>query len=190
MTSSLIDIVASLDENEDLHLARLVVLLEAFMKEDKPAVEGITKLAKLDFLVRYPSYFEIALTQRGVRPERISISEVERNSIEASMVRYKFGPWDHRYRRFLNTLASKGLVTLSVTGRKVSIDLTDKGLSVARQLVAKSEFEQLAFRSSMLRRHLDLSATNLMNFIYDTFPELNDMQFNDEIDAKGLINED
>ena len=60
MTISLIDIVSSLEENESLHLARLLVLLKAFMKEDQSAIEGITKL-ELDFLLRYPSYFEAAL---------------------------------------------------------------------------------------------------------------------------------
>jgi len=188
MSVDLIDIMASLEGNEDLHLARILVLLEAFMKEDKTAIEGITKLAKLDFLLRYPSYFEVALTKRGVDPQKLKVSATERNSIEASMVRYRFGPWDHRYRRFLNTLASKGMVSLTVTGRKISIDLTDMGRALAKTLIEKSEFEQLNFRSKMLSRHLDLGATNLMNFIYDTFPELNDMQFNDEIDATGLLN--
>lgn len=188
MSVDLIDIMASLEGNEDLHMARLLVLLGAFMKEDKAAIEGITKLAKLDFLLRYPSYFEAALMKRGVDPIKLKVTAAERNSIEASMVRYRFGPWDHRYRRFLNTLASKGMVSLNVTGRKISIDLTDKGRDLAQKLVEQSEFTQLAFRSKMLSRYLDLGATNLMNFIYDTFPELNDMQFNDEIDATGLLN--
>ena len=105
------------------------------------------------------------------------------------MVRYKFGPWDHRYRRFLNNLAARGFVTFKVEGRKISIDLTDSGVAFAETLSKQVEFEQLAFRSAMLSRHLDLSATKLMNFIYDTFPELNSMQLNDEIDATGLIGE-
>lgn len=70
MSLSLIDIVSSLEENEALHLARLLVLLKAFMKDDQSAIEGITKLAKLDFLLRYPSYFEAALEARGVKREK------------------------------------------------------------------------------------------------------------------------
>ena len=189
MSVSLIDIVSSLEENEELHLARILLLVRAFMKEDKTAIEGITKLAKLDFLVRYPSYFEIALIKRGVAQEKLRVSENDRNSIEASMVRYRFGPWDHRYRRFLNTLAAKGMITLTVSGKKISIDLTDLGRDLASKISHREEFSQLAFRSDMLSRHLDIGATNLMNFIYETFPELNDMQFNDEINAKGLISE-
>lgn len=189
MTLSLIDIVSSLEENEPLHLARILLLLKAFMKDDRSAVEGITKLAKLDFLVRYPSYFEAALEARGVKREKINLPEYERNTIEASMVRFKFGPWDHRYRRFLNTLAAMGLVTISVEGRKISIDLTNEGFETASKLTGKEEFEQLITRAGMLSRHLDLSATNLMNFIYETFPELHSMEFDDEIDAEGLLND-
>ena len=188
MTISLIDIVSSLEENESLHLARLLVLLKAFMKEDQSAIEGITKLAKLDFLLRYPSYFEAALEARGVKREKINLPDYERNTIEASMVRFKFGPWDHRYRRFLNSLAAMGLVTISISGRKVSIDLTNEGFNMADKLSVKGEFEQLTMRAGMLSRHLDLGATNLMNFIYETFPELHNMEFNDEIDAEGLLN--
>lgn len=190
MSLDLIEMVASLDDNEDLHLARILVLLKAFMKDDKAAVEGITKLAKLDFLLRYPSYFEVALIERGVDQKKLHVSEFERNTIEASMVRYRFGPWDHRYRRFLNTLAAKGMITLTITGRKISIDLTDSGVSLARKISDQKEFEALSFRSAMLSKHLDITATNLMNFIYEKFPELNDMQFNDAIDAKGLISAD
>src|SRR5688572_23862400 len=101
MTLDLIEIVTSLDKDEDVHLARILVLLRAFARSEGPALEGITKLAKLDFLLRYPSCLEKALTARGVSPRNIPIDDFERLTIEARMVRYRYGPWDHRYRRFL-----------------------------------------------------------------------------------------
>ena len=59
------DIATYLDQKDDLHLARLLILVDAFEEADKPAIEGITKLAKLDFLLRYPTYFERAVLKRG-----------------------------------------------------------------------------------------------------------------------------
>ncbi len=162
MKTSLTDIVATLEENEPLHLARILVLLRAFVKEDQSAVEGITKLAKLDFLLRYPAYFEAALMARGVRRERIALPDDERNTIEASMVRFKFGPWDHRYRRFLNSLAARGLVTIQIAGRKISIDLTDEGSEAAEKLSLRFEFGQIAMRADLLSRHLDELSLNLV----------------------------
>src|SRR3954452_4635038 len=101
----LMDVATSLDKNEYVHLARILVLLRAFQQPDRPAIEGITKLAKLDFLLRYPSCLQTALKARGVRHEAIPVDDFEALTIEARMVRYRYGPWDHRYRRFLNVLA-------------------------------------------------------------------------------------
>ena len=67
MSLDLVEIVTALDKDEDVHLARIIVLLKAFARPDAPAIEGITKLAKLDFLLRYPSCLEIA---RGVYQPR------------------------------------------------------------------------------------------------------------------------
>ena len=103
------------------------------------------------------------------------------------MVRYRYGPWDHRYRKFLNILAAKGLVTLAVKGRTISIDLTNKGNKVASEISQLTSFDILFDRAGLLKRHLDLGATNLMKFIYDTFPELNDMSLNSEISSEQFL---
>lgn len=186
MALEFFELVASLDQNEDIHLARLLVLLKAFERKHEPAILGITKLAKLDFLLRYPSCFEAAMIARNVSPKNLRIAEFEHATIEASMVRYRYGPWDHRYRRFLNILAARGLVTLSVEGRTVIIDLTSTGDELAYRLSQSDEFEDVTYRAGMLRKYLDLGATRLMEFIYEQFPELNDMQLNSEIELRKL----
>lgn len=186
MALDFFELVSSLDKNEDIHLARMLVLLLAFQREDGPSIVGITKLAKLDFLLRYPSCFEKAMLARKVSPKNLRVKDFEHATIEASMVRYRYGPWDHRYRKFLNILAARGLVTLAVEGRTVIIDLTQKGSSLASSLAKSSEFEDVDFRAHLLRKHLDIGATRLMEFIYDEFPELNDMELNDEIELGTL----
>ncbi|MEM9670186.1 MAG: hypothetical protein AAF950_14785 [Pseudomonadota bacterium] len=185
--SDLLDYMAALEADEDVHLARILVLIKRFANDDKPAITGITKLAKLDFLLRYPNYFEQAMRVRGVSEKSLLLKGFERNSIEAKMVRYKFGPWDHRYRKFLNILASKGLVTLSLLGRTISVDLTEAGDEIAMQLAGEPEFEIIDQRSKLLKKNLDIGATKLMDFIYDTFPELHDMELNAEIGSEQLL---
>lgn len=185
--SDLLNIITELDQNEEIHLTRLLVLLKAFKRDEDTAIEGITKLAKLDFLLRYPSYFEIAMKKRGVSEKRLEIEDYEKDSIEAKMVRYRYGPWDHRYRRFLNILAAKGLVTLVIKGRTISIDLTNKGAEVALEIAQLPSFDILLDRADLLKKHLDLGATNLMRFIYDTFPELHEMSLNTEISAEQFL---
>jgi hypothetical protein len=121
---SLFDTLVNLEDNDNLHLGRLLVLLSAFVgKEETGAVQGLTKLAKLDFLLRYPVNLELALEVRAQSGADAKVEDYERKSIESSMVRYRFGPWDFRYRRFLNTLVSRGLAGVTTEGRTIKISL-------------------------------------------------------------------
>ena len=174
-----VETVANLDQSPQLHAARLLLLLDAFAEDDRSgAIEGLTKLAKLDFLLRYPVMLERALEAKGRSTREVQLEEHERHSVESEMVRYRFGPWDHRYREFLNILVAKGLASISVEGRKVVIAATEAGRDRARQLASDELFVQYARRAKLLKRHFDLTATNLMRFIYETFPELISLRSN------------
>lgn len=178
----LVETIAELDSQPDLHAARLLVLISAFSDAgQRDAVEGLTKLAKLDFLLRYPVMLERALAAKGRSTRDVKLEDHERLSVESQMVRYRFGPWDHRYREFLNILVGKGLVTVSVEGRKVVIMLTERGRTLASELSATPEFRDYARRSSLLKRHFDVQATTLMRFIYETFPEVVSLRSNERI---------
>lgn len=174
--------IADLDQSPELHVARLILLLSAFEdgREGGP-IEGLTKLAKLDFLLRYPVMLERALRARQRSASEINLEEHERFSVESEMVRYRFGPWDHRYREFLNVLVGKGLAFVSVEGRKVVIGLTERGRELAQQLGNQPAFENQTKRARVLKRHFDMTATNLMKFIYDTFPEVVSLRSNTAI---------
>src|SRR3989304_7704696 len=80
---------------------RLLILINAFTTPTK-SLEGRTKLAKLDFFLRYPGHLERALAILG--PAKISIPEEEQENIETKMVRYRFGPWDPSYFSLLGTI--------------------------------------------------------------------------------------
>lgn len=178
----LVETIAELDTRSDLHAARLLLLISAFSDaKDGAGVEGLTKLAKLDFLLRYPVMLERALAAKGQTTRDVELEDHERLSVESQMVRYRYGPWDHRYREFLNMLVGKGLVAVSVEGRKVVIELTERGREVASQLSANTLFEAYVRRAQVLKRHFDLRATTLMRFIYETFPEVVSLRSNEKI---------
>jgi hypothetical protein len=178
----LVETIAELDAAPHLHAARLLVLISAFSGEGQAgAVQGLTKLAKLDFLLRYPVMLERALAAKKQSTREVHLEEHERLSVESEMVRYRFGPWDHRYREFLNVLVGKGLVAVSIEGRKVVITLTERGQSIAADLASSPMFEDYSRRSALLKRHFDLQATRLMRFIYDTFPEVVSLRSNESI---------
>jgi hypothetical protein len=181
--ATLPEIVNYLEADDALHLGRLLVLIDTFAgRSGDKQIEGLTKLAKLDFLLRYPNYLERALIARNVLDPAIAVHEFERHSIEAHMVRFKYGPWDHRYRRFLNTLAGRGLAAVGTSGRTIMIGLTDRGRVAAVSLREEPEYAVIGQRAALLKRHLDLSATTLMEFVYKTFPEVTSLRFGETIE--------
>lgn len=172
-----------LEGDDSLHLGRLLVLIDAFAgKNGEHKIEGLTKLAKLDFLLRYPAFLERAVKVRGSDASLVQVEAFERESIEARMVRFKYGPWDHRYRRFLNTLAGRGLINLHTAGRTIIIGQTERGRAAAELLNQGPEYAGIRHRATLLKRHLNLTATGLMEFIYKNFPEIASLRMGEMID--------
>lgn len=168
-----VQVIADLDQSPALHMARLLLILDAFAEDSQgEAMEGLTKLAKLDFLLRYPVVLRRALEAKGYSTRAIRLADHESLSVESEMARYRFDPWDHRYRTLLSILVSKGLVSVSVEGRKVIIALTSAGRSTASQLAVHELFEQYSQRARLLKKHFNMTAIRLMRLIYDTFPEI------------------
>lgn len=177
-----VETIAKLDSDPHLHAARLLVLISTFTGyEEGAAIEGLTKLAKLDFLLRYPVMLERSLIAKGRSVRDVQLEDHERLSVESDMVRYRFGPWDHRYRELLNILAGQELIKVSTEGRTVVIGLTQRGRDLAAALVLLPDFDDYARRSQLLKRHFDVRATTLMKFIYDTFPEVVSLRSNERI---------
>ena len=149
--------------------ARLLLLIEAFSRGTK-VLEGRTKLAKLDFFLRYPSYCARALEIR--RPELADAIEGAEPDLESRMVRYRFGPWDPAYYALLGRLIGKGLVRPASFARGIGYRATDKGRALALAMCDEPAWVDMAERISLLRKHLDLSGANLKKFIYQNFPEV------------------
>ena len=178
----LIRAVARTERADELHLARLLILLqEAGGKTNKP-VDGIMKLAKLDFLLRYPNCLERALQAAGKNPSAANVQQHERNTVETKMMRFRYGPWDGRYRRWIGLLLARDLAVTYMSGRTVCVALTDKGRAVAAELSLLDDFSDLKLRSNLIVKAVgSKSGTGLKDFIYETFPEILDMKWGDEI---------
>lgn len=149
--------------------ARLLLLIEAFSRRTK-VLEGRTKLAKLDFFVRYPTYFERALRIR--RPELVHGAEAPEPDLESRMVRYRFGPWDPAYYALLGRLVGKGLVLPAPYAHGIGYRVTEKGRAMAGTLKDEPAWNDTSDRIQLLRKHFDLSGATLKKFVYDNFPEV------------------
>ena len=149
--------------------ARLLLLIEAFSRRRK-VLEGRTKLAKLDFLLRYPTYCARALQIR--RPDLLQGRETPEPDVESRMVRYRFGPWDPAYFALLGRLIGKGLVQPAPFSRGIGYRATEKGRVVATAIQGEPAWLDTSERIRLLRQHFDLSGANLKRFIYEHFPEV------------------
>jgi hypothetical protein len=184
MSFNLVRAIARTENNDDVHLGRLLLLLLAASnrKTKDKAIEGITKLAKLDFLLRYPNCLERALVAKNKKIELAKVQDHERTTIEAKMIRFKYGPWDARYRRWLNLLASRSLVTIDIDKKTVLIDITDKGREVAEQFAANDAYSDITERSELVVKTFGgMTSSGIKDFVYQVFPELETMKWGENI---------
>jgi len=178
----LVNLASEIESQDEFHIVRLLLLLHACSGRTNKALQGITKLAKLDFLLRYPSCLERVLSAVGRDSSSLSIEEDERESIESRMIRYRYGPWDDRYRRWIGVMSAKGLAHTYAKGRTVHVKLTESGLALAEELGQQQEFAVLGQRSRAVATAVgSFSATRLKDFVYEVFPEIVDMKWGESI---------
>ena len=82
----------SADEIIEFHLARILLLIKLCGRKDR--IAGLTKFAKLDFFVRYPEFFERARSRLDETSNALERPQGESTTVESSMVRHHYGPWD------------------------------------------------------------------------------------------------
>lgn len=167
------------EQNNDFHIIRLLILLSSQISL-KP-IAGITKLVKLDFLLRYPNCLSRALKAIGYKKE-IQINEIEKTTIESTMIRFRYGPWDNRYRQWISIMQAKNLVRTYSKGKTVYIELTPKGLSLVQSVKNQELFKNYFSRSAVIMKIFNnYSASGLVKFIYNVFPELVKMKWGEKI---------
>lgn len=167
--------------------ARILLLIDGFSRTTRQprSLEGRVKLAKLDFLLRYPRHLLRVLAIRNVNPDVVNeLIEPARDEapIDAKMMRYRYGPWDPSYFATLGSLIGRGLVeVLPLSGTTgLGYRTTERGALLAEQLRADASFDRLASTIRLLRRHLDLSGTTLKDLLYE-LPEVSDAAWNEEL---------
>jgi len=167
------------EQSDQLHEARLLLLLRHAATRGEGTVAGITKLAKLDFLLRYPMYFQRivdSLNKSRKRKIKLDIERHEMETVESKMIRFRYGPWDPRYRRWIGILVAKGLADTYLKGRTVHVKLTNEGLQLAESLANNESMKDLDIRSQLIDKTVgSKSGEWLKNTVYEVVPELSGM---------------
>jgi hypothetical protein len=158
------------DELLELHAARLLLLFRCCgtksRKSGSRGINGLTKMAKLDFFVRYPQFFAEVCKRLGRRIDRLV------NTTESAMVRFHYGPWDKRYYHVLAYLEGRKLLVATRIGSGYYLGLTEAGEDLSNRLLESSDFDELQEQMIQVRKVLGgKSGSFLKNLIYETFEE-------------------
>lgn len=167
------------EDSLEFHASRLLFLLR-YCSVDKfdegmTGIKGRTKLAKLDFFLRYPMYLEQALRAPEFEALRLGfhLEERERHSIEAKMIRYKYGPWDSKYYDVFAYLLAKGLIVIKIKDGVDYFIITESGSDAVEKLLQHGPYTELTDRCQIIKRTLArFQGTWLKNFIYRRFPQI------------------
>lgn len=176
------------DDSLEFHASRLLFLLYYAGGRAKQ-IEGRTKLAKMDFLIRYPTYLVEATKiinqqksgQSSWKPAVADIAPVARP--ESRMIRFKYGPWDPRYYDIFSYLVAKDFILIQPSKTKGDVfQLTDKGIGAVKELEGP-EFEEMVKRCKLVYKLFGHSAGNtIKQFIYNYFTEVVDKPLGAEIE--------
>lgn len=164
--------------------ARILLLIDGFSRRrtGPRSLEGRVKLAKLDFLLRYPRHLATVLTQRGLGQSDREQLESQDSPLESRMIRYRYGPWDPSYFAILGSLVGRGLIeVIPAEGTNaLGYRTTVTGAALSADLIADGAFDEVVGRIALLRRHLDLSGESLKRMLYD-LPEVADAPWRQEM---------
>jgi hypothetical protein len=158
----------SADDIVEFHAARLLLLLNVCGVSGR--IDGLTKMAKLDFFVRYPGFFEVARASTAPA-DAANVSSIKPDgAVESAMVRHHYGPWDKRYYHVLSHLEAKQLITVVKQGKSYRIALTDLGRKSAEALKTRPSFAPITETMREVKKVFGAkNGTFLKNLIYRLF---------------------
>lgn len=150
------------DDLLEFHTARLILLFKVCGVKGR--INGLTKMAKLDFFVRYPQFFNEACRALGLESQSKDIP------VESSMIRYHYGPWDNRYYHVLAFLESTRLLEVVKVNKTFTFILTVQGQAAAKQLAADPAYEPMVDQMRLVKKVFgDKAGSSLKKLIYTVF---------------------
>jgi hypothetical protein len=141
----------SADDILEFHAARLLLLLSICGVSGR--IDGLTKMAKLDFFARYPDFFEVAraTTSPAGTTNATDLPE-SLEAVESAMVRHHYGPWDKRYYHVLAYLESRQLISVTKERKSYRIALAELGRDRAKTLALRPSFAPLVGRMREVKK--------------------------------------
>jgi hypothetical protein len=153
------------DQITEFHAARILLLLYLCGKSNR--IVGLTKLAKLDFFVRYPDFFQRAAKHLEKEAEQTPVA-----AVESAMIRHHYGPWDARYYQILAFLEGRELMAVEHNDQTFIFCLTDPGFALAKRLAGESAYQDLCIHMKAVKKVLGIKSGDVLRkLVYQLFDE-------------------
>ncbi len=160
--------------DRDYHEIRVLLLIvSVFELRPGPGhVDGLTQLAKLDFLVRHPRFAALILKETLQEDPRMHLNAPDSRAVDSPGIRHRYGPWDERYYTVVGALVGRGLVRPGVGGRsRFTLAPTPTGSRLARVAAASPPWRPVADRCAAIARAASgLSGRRLTQLILTRLP--------------------
>jgi len=159
------------DDIIEFHASRLLLILKLCGQKDRIRkvykITGLTKLAKLDFFVRYPEFFRRLVRKMDIR----NVDFLDHSGgIESRMIRFHYGPWDQRYYQLLPFLEARDLISVEKDRSTFTFFLTENGGEVAQSLQNDIDFNTLSNNIKNVNLILGkMTGSQLKNLVYEMF---------------------
>lgn len=170
----------------DLEVQQLRVLSLIYAVAALPGTAGkidsLTKLAKLDFLVRYPDARDAVRAElSGTASTNKPVRALPENG--PPMIRHKFGPWDDSYYPVIGALVGRGLAKyVRARNRAVGIALTKPGNDLYQRVIQDPSWQEIAAEAVTVAGDFgDLTGNRLKDAIYAALPEMLDVPHRTEL---------
>jgi len=155
------------DQILEYHAARLLLLIQ--ICGTKGQIDGLTKVAKLDFFVRYPVFFKRAATE--LQAINLEIGDLALTN-DSAMIRHHYGPWDPRYYQVLAYLEGRELLTVEKKGKKFVFTITASGQTIAKELIEQACFQDLVIQMKKVKSLFGSKSGDwLKNLVYRVFDD-------------------
>jgi hypothetical protein len=156
------------DEIIEFHASRLLLLIYICgakeQKSNLKKINGLTKLAKLDFFIRYPDFFNTLVNYLNID------EKMDSKSIESRMIRFHYGPWDKRYYQVLPYLEARNLIHINKSGNAYEFVLSKLGEEIANKFAVNAKFTDIIERMKSVKRAIGArSGNSIKKLIYEVF---------------------
>ena len=177
------EILKIVEGDLNTQLARLMILIDDLCGvQHNKKIDGINKLAKLDFLLKSPSYLKKGLTKLRTNIT-INIESFELDSIESKTNLYRYIPWDENYRKILNIIIARDLVNISFEKDDYFIQISHKGILIAEELKQDRYFKEFVNRSKIISTHFGSYSEGFLNSFFEKyFPEIGSFKISNNED--------